>query len=194
MRAGVVDQRTRPIKNIWDSIVTSTNWSKLQYNAGDVSSPALERITSESRPFIRATQPSTPVAGQPGFYITQMLLPTGRQYRLSMWIRISKPTTLNIYIRDWGVGDYVITPTALSANTWTRVNCLYTPVGSQGVSILARGIAVNDFPAGTTMDARDVMITEGPILFPYADGDTPGWKWLGTPGLSASAGPALLTP
>lgn len=47
---------------------------------------------------------------------------------------------------------------------------------------------VSTFAIGDVMDWRDVMIHPGPIPYAYADGDTPGWVWDGTPGASTSRG------
>lgn len=75
------------------------------------------------------------------------------------------------------------------ANTWVRLEAptMTTPAGIDRMNIRAR------YRYGTTWTAGDWVEVSGVSTAPgaYADGDSPGWIWNGTPGLSTSTGPQL---
>jgi len=79
-----------------------------------------------------------------------------------------------------------------TVDQWTRAS--HTCTSPAGATMLRLGVhvyALSLQPAGTSAYADDLMVTEGPTLYSYADGSTSNWIWNGAPNGSTSTGPAL---
>lgn len=78
----------------------------------------------------------------------------------------------------------------LVAGTWTRIAGTWTiPAGVAFIRpywYYANSDA--SIVVGSTLDATALMATEGPTLYAYADGNSPNWRWDGTPNASTSRG------
>lgn len=84
-----------------------------------------------------------------------------------------------------GVGSGPIDANMTLRNQWQRLATAITAGGSGfsgGVFIRAASAPT----PGSAINISAVMEDEGPILQTYADGDTPGFAWSGTPGNSTS--------
>lgn len=82
--------------------------------------------------------------------------------------------------------------TSLSSNVWTRVGFTGTaPTNAASVILICSTYVNVNWNPGDTIDGDAFMLTKGTTLHPYADGDSPGWIWNGTPHASTSTGPAL---
>lgn len=123
-------------------------------------------------------------------YTLPSTVTVGTTYTASMSVYSSAARTVNIAVRQAG------TTTGLFSNDYTfaagetkRISTTGTATTpSVYVNFLssATGAAVGD-----TYYVDEIMLTEGLTVYPYADGDSPGWAWDGTPGNSTSRGPAL---
>jgi hypothetical protein len=91
------------------------------------------------------------------------------------------------------------TPVTLVPNVWTRVSGTFTvPAGCAFARFLPDSPSVATttadlWKAGDWLEACGYMITRGATLYPYCDGNAPGWSWAATAGASLSAGPAAAT-
>ncbi len=80
---------------------------------------------------------------------------------------------------------------------WTRIATTFTvPAGVAGIAVVldrdSQGSnGAQDWQVGDTFDATSLMVTKGSTLYNYAEGNSPGWNWTGTPNASTSFGPAL---
>lgn len=135
--------------------------------------------------------PAWGVAGQ----INQgMFIPyPGRTYTFSVYVRSSVAVQLRIQAQwltlNGSAGTSVGQTITLTPNVWTRLFVTGTcPDTGVGVRLDVDTTAVLTWPAGATFDVTMAMATEGSMLWPYADGDTPGWRWTGTAGASESVG------
>ena len=81
------------------------------------------------------------------------------------------------------------------ASQWTRISYVYTtPAGVTSVRLVCDSNANTsngavNWASTSTLDGTGLMVTDGPVLYSYGDGNTPGWSWVGTPNNSASFGP-----
>ncbi len=74
--------------------------------------------------------------------------------------------------------------------SWTRYSITWTqPVGQTIVRICLN--ANGDDTSVGTWYWDGVMLTQGSTVYNYADGNSPGWVWNGTPNASTSTGPVI---
>ncbi len=94
-----------------------------------------------------------------------------------------------------GVGTVASGPaTAQSPGVWARKDVSgIAPTGaSRAVVYFRQDSGVGTLPPlNATFDATGFLLTEGPTLYNYADGDSPSWVWNGTLNNSTSTGPPL---
>lgn len=112
----------------------------------------------------------------------------GKTYTGSIWFRstVAMAFTPNLQFSS-SVGSVTSTVTgpsvAVAANTWTRVSV-------SGIATAARAgvfaLSTTAFSAGAFVDGTAVMITEGPILYPYFDGAMTDCSWSGTANAAGS--------
>jgi hypothetical protein len=77
-----------------------------------------------------------------------------------------------------------VTPRALGEWTILRASGVM-PTNTAFLQLQARA---NTFATGDTFEVDEAMVTEGNYLGDLSDGNTPGWKWLGTANASESRG------
>lgn len=130
-----------------------------------------------------------------------MLVTPGKTYTLSAWGVVTPGTTVAIdvlwvdgvgastdggraYLRDEVLTGDLGSPTVQAAvgvpTRWSRTTT--APAGTVSAIVRCFRDAGGD---GLTYASR-FMFSE--VLVPYADGDSPGWYWLGTPHQSSSWG------
>lgn len=116
-----------------------------------------------------------------------------KTYTASAWVWVPS-STVDITMSIQGSGRASVTnPTERTTsvkNQWTRITNTFTTAASGSIAIYV----LNDTstPATTTQFyLDDVMIVKGDTPANYADGNTPGWVWNGTPGNATSSGPAV---
>ncbi len=165
--------------------------------------------------YIRKTWTTAPTggSGNTGFYnttqntagtdTTGFPVAAGTTYTFSSYIRSSKTFSgawaLRLYWHDTAgalVGTAVLgTPiTSVSAGAWNRLSLTATaPAGAVVVDISSDcgSSPASSWSVGDTLDGTGLMITQGSTLYNYADGNSPGWAWTGTPNASTSIGPPL---
>lgn len=115
----------------------------------------------------------------------------GNTYRASAWVKAPSGLTLYFIIDEYNGATYVAqtAKTFIGTGEWQRVDATRTVVSGTGIRPSVRKPTADTTLKGYYVDA--VMITEGTDLYAYADGDSPGWIWNGTPHSSTSTGPAL---
>ncbi len=118
----------------------------------------------------------------------------GQRYALSVWVRSSVAQTVHVQAQ-WLVGAGSAgssqgPDTTLVPGVWTRLSVVaVAPLTALAVRLdIDGGAGYIPWQVGDTLDATMAMITLGSTVWVYADGDTPGWRWTGTPGASASVG------
>jgi len=89
--------------------------------------------------------------------------------------------------------DSTFTGTSTPAMTtgWERRSYTFNTSPTTAYVRIAPAFSSPSTAAGDTFDVTGVMMTEGSALYPYADGDSPGWAWVGTSNRSTSTGPPL---
>lgn len=127
----------------------------------------------------------------------------GQRWTATYWVRSSVATTGGEFANNvryasvtpgattgtWLTGGIAFTTTnvSLSANVWTRVVATgIVPAGANGLGWICRYNL--SLPVGATLDITGLGFYDGPDPGVTADGDSPGWRWLGTPKESNSVG------
>lgn len=117
----------------------------------------------------------------------------GQTYYIGAYLRISLATVgAGLKARAFNSGGFVgatITNyVATVAGVWTWVTL--TIAAPATATHLAINLQTNDTPiVGTTIDGTGLVVTTSvPQFTAFADGNSPGWRWLGTAGASQSVG------
>lgn len=117
----------------------------------------------------------------------------GETWSAVIWVRTSIARQIRIYFATWNGTSFVATQdtdrvdVTPAANTWTQYRLVQTiPAGT----FTQLGVHI-DFPASgsatTDVDVSSVRLEKvNDPAITYADGDTAGWDWDGTAGLSTS--------
>lgn len=116
--------------------------------------------------------PSPVSAGEPITYSISIRAVTAGTYRISFQSTAGGQQTKSIGLAAGQVG---------------RLTYTHTPTTSG--SIVA--YILRTTTSAATFDIDGIMVTKGAEVPSYADGDSPGWIWNGTPHVSTSTGPAL---
>lgn len=117
----------------------------------------------------------------------------------------SGPTnTVNVMIPGYyggsGVGwstkdgdSTAINSGTLSSSAWTDIVLQgYKTVDNSTLNRIGVGIIANEaWAANNGVEVDSIMIVQSSTIGPYADGDSSGWQWAGTPDISASTGPII---
>lgn len=136
-------------------------------------------------------------AGDGGIYYAVAGITPGINYSVSTRVRTSKSMQMraSIYWRTTGggvVGSVVDgPPLASSAGDWSRLEVSGNAPAGAGIMYLAFYTAGGTWAADDWLDVDAIMVTSGNLGQNYADGDSPGWIWNGTPNNSTSTGPSL---
>lgn len=118
----------------------------------------------------------------------------GQTYTFSCWTRnntSNRTMTARITWYDASSSTISVQPgTAASGSVWART---WVDATAPANAVTARFTLTpsSAFGGGNTLDVDSCMLTTGSTLHTYADGDSPGWSWNGTPHASTSTGPAL---
>lgn len=144
-----------------------------------------------------ATTPATSSANPAGSGIP--VLP-GQSYIASAYLRITGGVT-TIFTKIWFLdenGNRVVIDEDMNmpvvSGAWTRVwNSSVVPAGATRMVVLFEPKASSGaWAAGDTLDGTGLMVTQGSVLYNYADPTTnSNWVWNGTPNASTSTGPLL---
>lgn len=117
----------------------------------------------------------------------------GATYTLSAYSLINigavnVSTTLIVVQNDWTVIAYGGVPHD-NYGSWTRYFATWTqPAGQTIARVITQGNGDNTSVGTWYWDG--LMLTQGSTVYNYADGNSPGWVWNGTPNASSSTGPA----
>jgi prepilin-type N-terminal cleavage/methylation domain-containing protein len=116
------------------------------------------------------------------------------QYVISAYVYV--PTgTGDVQITAQGAGVAIKANgsnyTASVKDSWVRISNVITTSSGGGTVIMYVLNKLATSPAGTQFWVDNTMITEGPVLYNYADGSSTGWSWTipAQPNNSSSSGP-----
>ncbi|GGF31296.1 hypothetical protein GCM10010922_02940 [Microbacterium sorbitolivorans] len=145
-------------------------------------------------------------AGAPGFSNGSMniglehtgvkiAVPTGVDVVPSIHVRASKGGSFTVSCAFSDSTGTIVTGSCpgpsftVAANVWTRLqaNDVTVPANASRMSIRAKLEGGATYVSGDWIEVSGVSTAPGA----YADGDSPGWVWNGTPNNSTSTGPAL---
>lgn len=202
MREAVVDQSARPLRNLFRAAADYgvTGWTTGQSEALAITA-STDAFTDKHgiRDGVRFTRTQADIAvsmrmGQlnerrmavvPGRTVTLLFKHrasagfAGKNVRLRITgdasttdIVPSGVPSFNLYTTAHEYRATFTFPTDVAASTWSPQVAL----------------AVADGAVGDWIEFGDVMVVEGTYTGPYLDGDSFGWRWLGTPGASESVG------
>ena len=123
-------------------------------------------------------------------------LQAGHTYTLSAQVRIPvtitggydrAPGILWWYSTDGSTYIQAFGPKVPSAaGTYSTSYTFAVPSNAVGANI---GFGVASSTSGQVVYYDSIMLTEGTVLYNYADGSSPNWIWNGTPNASTSTGP-----
>jgi hypothetical protein len=136
---------------------------------------------------IRVSAPASGIADSGASVpITTTLVP-GEKVTVSAYIRSTTAGSYRLSVQGTSLASSSTAAIALGANSSGRVSATVTAskVGSLIGYVLrpsALASSVVDF------DIDGIMLTHGSTLFPYADGSSTLWSWLGTANNSVSSG------
>lgn len=126
----------------------------------------------------------------------------GESYSFSSYFRASKGWTVTQNCRivvEWYDGAGVRIGAAVNgsniatvtAGTWHNLSIsnVVAPAGAFSIRAFQMVYVENGtWTVGDTLDGTGLMVTRNPPLWKFADGSSPGWKWLGAVNTSESAG------
>lgn len=194
------DQGVQPVVNRWLS-PTGTLYRTYTTGTGGAITTAFtdDTFTGGKWYELTWTTGATGVGGGltlNGTSVPQHVTPL-KQHVFSLWVMSSVAQSVKIAV-GWrteagqGVGSQSSSGAfTLTAGVYTRISHAAIPPATATRIVLEVNNAVTGgvaWPTGAKLTSGRVMITEGPTLYEYSDGTTPGWKWLGTAGQSQSVG------
>ena len=174
--AAITNLKTNPNFETGDSGVGVANTATIVRSAGSaidgsygmrVSTPASGTVSSG----INLGIPSAMTAGQVRTYSVKVRAVTAGTYQLSVQGTASALASSSITLAAGQVGRVSYTHTA-------------TATGNAVAYVLRTALAAYEY------DVDSIMVTDGPNLYAYADGNTASWIWNGTANASTSTGPA----
>lgn len=130
-----------------------------------------------------------------GLYAPRTVVAVGQSYQGSMYVRAAtgRAYTLRYAWFDSAGGSLTSSTSSsyIANGDWQRADLNF--VAPTGASTVRFDVVLTTVGAtlGDTLDVDGVMLTEGQMLYGYADGDFAGWTWNGTVRNSSSTGPPL---
>ena len=179
--------------------IGSTSWS-LYGGAGGTVSGALDSTVTSGFPVQTSYVETWSVActdGKGGFFYAPVQVDAGNTYGVSVYAQssVTRKLTLRIDVKNstGGTITSVSGPSvAVTAGVSARLSqTIVTPAAAATLTVSLQGAGDVNWKVGDTLRASGLMVTEGSNLYNYADGNSPGWNWTGTPNASTSFGPPL---
>ena len=168
--------------------------------AGSLSAQSSSGITPSSYVRLTITTPGTSSTGLVTTTSQGIPVTAGETYSFRIAGRTNRSSGVNAYLLEvkWRgalgqIGGSVQTSTPfLGANVWHYISRagLVAPAGATSLIATAVVTLSSSNTVGDTYDATGLMVEQGSVSHPYADGNSPGWVWNGTPNNSTSTGPA----
>jgi len=130
--------------------------------------------------------------GTGGIYENSIPVIANQTYTASASVKTNSAKSM-VIILEWhsatnALGNSV-SPTFTSSISWQRVSVTgQAPVGAVSVTVDVYVTGSSYWNPGDTEDEDAIMVTQGPTLYNYADGNTAGWSWNGTTNNSSSTG------
>jgi prepilin-type N-terminal cleavage/methylation domain-containing protein len=116
---------------------------------------------------------------------------TGQVFSVSAWVKADPGIKLALRSDEYDGGTYIRGDSQpfTTNGEWQRVSLTTQPI-SAGTSLKVYVRMYNE-TVTRTYYVDDVMVVNGGVLYPYADGSTSGWIWKGATHNSRSTGPPL---
>ena len=200
MRNAVVDLNTQPIKNRIPNGALAVNATGCSANFGTGGAGTSGRVSDNTAPngrsFFRMTWSTASTEISKGItFAGNPKIEAGQVYTLSIWARTNRAQTINAQLQtinasSVGVRQVTGTPTTMVPGQWTRLYLTFTAQATE-VTAEIRLYAITPgtvWQVGDVLDATMAMLSDGPTLYDYCDGYTPGWRFIDTAGLSESVG------
>jgi hypothetical protein len=198
MRAVLLDRRAQPVKNHSPNPalqITDVNIGPL-----GASTPVTTAFSSSflPAPARAVTYTSTADGAMGRRWNHNNPLSVGDVVRFAFWITTSVSMSISPYIEYTGPGatyaggGFAAGTITVPANVRTRVTGMAVapkPASVDLVALRTTGFISSAATSGTSIKLEAHMVTiNQPLPDVHCDGNTPGWKWLGTVGLSPAIG------
>lgn len=194
MRSTFVDLASQPIRNL----VKFYPFTGVQSGYSAAGAAGTTSIVTTGGPtggaFVRRTFTG---AGGNGLYVGTSLATrptvTPGTYMASGYVRPSKDVTLRMTVEKKDTDGAMVETTTygsgrvIPGGVWTRLSLVAPITTATGVTITFYNL-LSEWVAGDTLDLADPMFHAGSDLLPFANGDTPGWRWTDVAGRSESVG------
>ena len=185
MRAAVVDQQWQPVRNLYPNpcFEAVTSLSGKGQNA-DWARPSVQGAFKGDHVGQITRLNSTVGNCYVGFLLN---IQPNTIYVVSLYIRaaVGSPT-YQLITAGFSPGATSISLTA--SDQWQRLSCIFRPSSITNPTLIVRDDGSPTHLSGEAVQIDGLMLTAGPQLYAYADGDSPGWRWEGAPGASTSVG------
>ena len=176
-----------------------TDWSAYG-GAGGAASGAIDAVPVSGFPAATSYLTSWSAASTDGkggvFYVNTPAV-ADVVYTISMFAQssIARDLALRIDMKDStgaGVASVSSNRVSVAAGGVARLSRTVTTLaGTAKLTISLQGAGDVNWNPGDKLHTTGLMITQGSTLYNYADGNSPGWSWTGTPNASTSFGPPL---
>lgn len=128
-----------------------------------------------------------------GIYQYGDAVTAGHTYSASIYVKASSAKNLTLSL-EWHSPTAQLSATSGPAvnvsSAWTEMTVTGTaPANATSVTMTAYVTNGSVLNSGDVLDADALMVTEGPSVYAYADGNSPSWVWNGTTNDSTSTGP-----
>jgi prepilin-type N-terminal cleavage/methylation domain-containing protein len=187
--------------------IAITNYSEdpsdeVATNYGGAGSSTLARDTSTAHSGVASVRVTMPLNGSTGVVGIQFfnypslttILAANTTYTTSAWVWVPSGTVdIRLSVQGGGLSGTPTNPPqriTSAKDQWSRIQNTFTTGTSGSISMYAVNNTAT-LSAGTQFWLDDIMVTQGTTLYNYADGNTAGWVWNGTAGVSTSTGPAV---
>lgn len=200
MRALLLDRRAQPVRNIHprgNNPSLANGWGAQTPNGNTVTFPATEGPTGGPCMRVELTtagqlrmQHNTPTAG------LRIPVPASTLLTVAAWVYSPRALTQcsfeNQFFNAAGTGLFIRGSEFSLAPGWqfvrSTVTSTSTAVSLGQCQVITQNAAGNSGVVGDVFRMARAMVVIGSYDGVYCDGNTPNWKWLGTPLLSESVG------
>ncbi|WP_206542998.1 hypothetical protein [Microbacterium testaceum] len=198
MRAALLDRRAQPVKN--HSPNPALQVSDVNIGPLGASTPVTTAFSSSflPAPAGAVTYTSTADGAMGRRWNQNNPLTVGDVVRFAFWITTSVSTSISPYIEYTGPratyagGGFAAGTITVPANVRTRITGMAVapkPASVDLVALRTTGFISSAETAGASIKLEAHMVTiNQPLPEVHCDGNTPGWKLLGTVGLSPAIG------
>jgi hypothetical protein len=206
--AGNITGMTESTWAVWTGVTVITNlvtnpafsvdnsgWSTMGYGTGGVGTTERESSIGVDGGYAMRAEWTTAAtgSGHSSVLTSPVTITSGTTYTASCYARANEDiSTARMRVVAGGT-TYESNDTLLVADEYKRLSLTFTATtNGTTAAVHCRLSNLAGTSNGFRFDTTHFMLTEGDALYEYADGDSPGWAWNGTAGLSTSTGAGSL--